>query len=198
MLKEESKQLSVEIASERWENEGGPSQPELSAVVALYQTQSAVEEAVRALHRAGFELQKLSIIGRNDSAEAAAIGYYVSGDHLKVLGKADAFWNGVWGRLSGSAVFLLPGFGQLLAAGPVVSWIVGALAVPAAAGTLSALGAGLFSLGIPEDSICEYETQLKAGKYVVIAHGALVEVINTREAFAATAHQGVQEHACCA
>ena len=93
---------------------------------------------------------------------------------------------------------MLPGFGPLLAAGPVVSWIVGALEGPAVTSSLSALGAGLLSIGIPEDSILEYETQLKAGKYVVIAHGTLVEVINTREAFATTAHQAVQEHACCA
>ncbi len=198
MLREEINQLIGGNAAEQWENEGGPSKPELSAVVALYKTQSAAEETVRALQRSGFGLQKLSILGKDDSTEAAAVGYYATGDRMKVLGKSAAFWDGVWGRLSGSAVFLLPGFGPLLAAGPVVGWIVGALESPTVKGSLSALGAGLFSIGLPEDSIIEYETQLKAGKYVVIAHDALVEVIKTREAFAATAHQGVQEHACCA
>lgn len=197
-MKEENCQLSGEIAAERWESEGGPVQAELSAVVALYNTQGEAEEAVRALQRAGFDLQKLSIVGKDFAAEEAAVGYYTNGDRMKAWGKTGTFWDGVWGSLSGSAVFMLPGFGPLLAAGPVVSWIVGALEGPAVTSSLSALGAGLLSIGIPEDSILEYETQLKAGKYVVIAHGTLVEVINTREAFATTAHQAVQEHACCA
>jgi hypothetical protein len=198
VLKEEISQLSGEIAAERWESEGGPVQAELSAVVALYNTHGEAEEAVRALQRAGFDMQKLSIVGKDYAAEEAVVGYYTNGDRMKAWGKTDAFWDGVWGRLSGSAVFMLPGFGSLLAAGPVVSWIVGALAGPAVTSNLSALGTGLLGIGIPEDSIIEYETQLKAGNYVVIAHDALVEVIKTREAFASTAHHGVQEHACCA
>jgi hypothetical protein len=36
---------------------------------------------------------------------------------------------------------------------------------------VSALGAGLFSLGIPKDSIVKYETSVKAGKFVLIAQG---------------------------
>jgi hypothetical protein len=35
-------------------------------------------------------------------------------------------------------------------------------------GGLSALGAALYSMGIPEDSIVEYETALKAAKFLVI------------------------------
>ncbi len=198
MQEEISQQLSGEIAAERWENEGGPVILEMSAVVALYNTHAEAEDAVRALQHVEFDLQKLSIVGKDFAAEEAAIGYYTTGDRMKAWGKTGTFWDGVWGLLSGSAVFMLPGFGPLLAAGPVVGWIVGALEGPAAAGSLSALGAGFFSIGIPEDSIIEYETQLKAGKYLVIAHDTLVEVIKTREAFAATTHQGVQEHACSA
>ena len=196
MQEEISQQLSGEIAAERWENEGGPVKTEMSAVVALYNTHTEAEEAVRALQQSGFDLQKLSIVGKDFAAEEAAVGYYTTGDRLKAWGKTGTFWDGVWGRLSGSAVFMLPGFGPLLAAGPVVGWIVGALEGPAAVGSLSALGAGLFSIGIPEDSILEYEAQLKAGKYLVITHDALVEELKTRATFAATTHQGVQEHAC--
>ena len=63
---------------------------------------------------------------------------------------------------------------------------------------LSALGAGLYSIGIPKDSIIEYETQIKAGKFVVIAHGSPDEVRKTKGTLAATKHQGMKEHACCA
>jgi hypothetical protein len=42
-------------------------------------------------------------------------------------GKSGAFWGGLWGMLSGSALFVIPGIGPLLAAGPLVAWIVAAL-----------------------------------------------------------------------
>jgi hypothetical protein len=35
----------------------------------------------------------------------------------------------------------------------------------------SELGAGLYSIGIPKDSIIKCETALRANKFLVIAHG---------------------------
>ena len=96
--------------------------------------------------------------------------------------------------MCGSAFFLIPGIGPILAAGPVVVWIVGALESAVVVGGLSALGAALFSIGIPENSIIEYETQLKAGKFVLIFHGSADEVKKTKAAFDATNHLGVQDH----
>ena len=82
--------------------------------------------------------------------------------------------------LFGSAFFLIPGVGPLVAAGPVVTWIVAALEGAAVMGGLSALGAGLFSLGIPKDSIVNYEASVKAGKFLLIAHGTASEVQHAR------------------
>lgn len=65
-------------------------------------------------------------------------------------------------------------------------------------GGLSALGAGLYSIGIPKDSILEYETQIKAGKFVVIAHGLPEEVSRIQGVIARTNHQSLKVHACCA
>jgi len=43
-------------------------------------------------------------------------------------------------------------------------------------GGLSAVGAALYSIGIPKDSIIKYETSLKANKFLVVAHGSVEEV----------------------
>jgi hypothetical protein len=59
--------------------------------------------------------------------------------------------------------------------GPLVGWIVGALEGAVVVGGLSALGAGLYSIGIPKDSIVEYETALKSDKFLVLAYGAADE-----------------------
>jgi hypothetical protein len=43
-------------------------------------------------------------------------------------------------------------------------------------GGLNALGAGLYSIGIPKDSILEYETAIKAEKFVLVIHGSTDEL----------------------
>jgi uncharacterized membrane protein len=82
--------------------------------------------------------------------------------------------------LFGSAFFLVPGVGPLLVAGPLVGWIVGALEGAVVTGGLTALGAGLYSIGIPKDSVLEYETAVKSGNYVLVAHGTPEEVAKAK------------------
>ncbi len=169
-----------------------------SVVVAVYDTHVEAEQAVREIQKSGFDMQKLSIVGKDYQTEEQVVGYYSTGNRMKSWGKTGAFWGGIWGLMFGSAFFLVPGIGPLLAAGPLVGWIVGALESAVVVGGLSVLGAGLSSIGIPEDSVIEYETQIKAGKFVIIAHGSPDEVNKTKGALAGTKHQGMKEHSCCA
>src|ERR1700692_3319415 len=143
--------------------------PEKSAVIAVYPSHSQAEEALKELHRSGFDMKKLSIMGKDYHTDEHVVGYYNAGDRMKYWGKLGAFWGGFWGLLLGSAFFLVPGVGPLLFAGPIVSYIVGALEGAVVVGGLSALGAGLYSMGIPKNSIIQYETAVKSGKYVLIA-----------------------------
>lgn len=113
---------------------------------------------------------------------------------MKAWGKSGAFWGSLWGLLFGSAFFMIPGLGPLLVAGPLVGWIIGALEGAVIVGGLSALGAGLYSIGIPENSIIEYETQIKAGKFVVIAHSSPDEISMIRATLNMTNHQEINEH----
>jgi len=48
-------------------------------------------------------------------------------------------------------------------------------------GGLSAVGAGLYSLGIPKNSVLSYESALRADKYLLIANGTAEEVARARE-----------------
>ena len=94
----------------------------------------------------------------------------------------------------GSALFWIPGLGPLLVAGPIVSWIVGALEGAVLVGGLSALGAGLCSLGIPKDSIVRYETELKAGKFVLLMHGYLADATHARDLLSHTEVESLEHH----
>ena len=93
-----------------------------------------------------------------------------------------------------SAFFLIPGIGPLVIAGPLVTWIVGALEGAVVVGGLSALGAGLYSLGIPKDSILKYETALKTDKFLLIAHGSVDEITRAKEILSRTNPEIMQHH----
>lgn len=169
-----------------------------NAVVATYATHEAAEQAVRELERTGVDMRKLSIVGKDYYTEEDVVGYYTIGDRMKKWGKMGAAWGGFWGVLFGSAMFVIPGIGPLLAAGPIVGWIVAVLEGAVVVGGLSALGAGLLSVGLPKESIVEYETQVKAGMFIVIAHGSEDEVRKIASSLATSDHKGVQQHSCCA
>jgi hypothetical protein len=135
-----------------------------NAVVAIYKSHTEAEAAVKELQHSGFDMKKLSIVGRDYHTDEDVVGYYNTGDRMKKWGKMGAFWGGIWGWFLGAGFFLIPGIGPLVMAGPVVGWLVGALEGAVVVGGLSALGAGLYSLGIPKDSVIQYETALKVRK----------------------------------
>lgn len=152
-----------------------------NAMVAIYNSHEEAEEAVKRLQRSGFDMKNLSIVGKDYHTDENVVGYYNTGDRMQEWGGNGAFWGGIWGMLVGSAFFIIPGVGPLLIAGSFVSALVGALEGAAIVGGVSALGAALFSLGIPEDSIVEYETEIKAGKFMILAQGAEVDMAKARE-----------------
>ena len=157
-----------------------------NSVVAVYRTHTEADQAVKELQRGGVDMHKLSIVGKGYHTDEHAVGYYNTGDRMKHWGKLGAFWGGFWGLLFGSAFFMIPGLGPILMAGPVVAWVVGALESAAVVGGVSALGAGLYSMGIPGDSIVKYETALKTDQFLLIAHGTAAEVAKAKDIIEAT------------
>jgi hypothetical protein len=61
-------------------------------------------------------------------------------------------------------------------------------------GGLSALGAGLYSIGIPKDSVMQYETALKSAKFLVIAHGTADEMAKAKSILETTGAAQVSAH----
>ena len=148
--------------------------------IAICESHASAEEAVKELQKSGFDMKKLSIVGKDYHTEEDVVGYYNIGDRMKKWGKLGALWGGFWGILFGSAFFIIPGIGPIVVGGPLVASIVGGLEGALAVGGLSALGAGLFSLGIPKDSVLRYETAIKSDKYLVIVHGSREDMDKAR------------------
>jgi len=165
-----------------------------NAVVAIYDTHSDAEEAIDELEKSSFDVTKLSVVGKDYHTEEHVVGYYNAGDRIKYWGKMGAFWGGLWGLLVGAAFFWVPGVGPLLVAGPVAAWIIGALEGAVVVGGLSALGAGLYSMGIPKDSILQYETAVKADKFLVVVHGTAEEAAKGKDILSRTKSTEVTDH----
>jgi len=164
------------------------------SVVAIYKSHAEADTAVKELQQSGFDMKKLSIVGRDYHTDEHVVGYYNTGERMKYWGKTGAFWGGFWGLLFGAGFFWIPGLGQVLAGGPLVGWIVGGLEGAVVVGGLSALGAGLYGLGIPKDSIVQYETAIKTGKYVLIAHGSPEETTRAQEIISRTSPELAEHH----
>jgi uncharacterized membrane protein len=167
---------------------------ETNSVVAIYPTHSQAEGAVKELQKSGFDMKKMSIVGKDYHSDEHVVGYYNTGDRMKYWGKMGAFWGGIWGMLFGAAFFVIPGLGPILVAGPLVAWIIGALEGAVVVGGLSALGAGLYSIGIPKDSVVEYETALKSDNFLLLAHGTADEVAKARDILHTTNPTSVAVH----
>lgn len=151
-----------------------------NAVVGVYSAHSDAEQAIKELQRSGFDMKQLSILGKGYHSEERPYGFYTTGDRMKTWGGLGAFWGSLWGLLFGAAFFWLPGIGPVAAAGPIIHLLVGALEGAVVVGGISALGAALVGLGVPRDSVIKYETELKADKYLVIAHGTADQVTKAR------------------
>ena len=167
---------------------------EQNAVIAVYSSHIGAEEAVKNLQRAGMDMHNLSIVGKGYHTDEHVVGYYNTGDRMRYWGKTGAFWGGFWGLLFGSAFFAIPGLGPVLVAGPLVAWIVGALEGAALLGGLSAIGAGLYGMGIPKNSVLEYELALKTDKFLLMVHGAVPEVEKAKSILEGTRPVNVTLH----
>ncbi|HPG25718.1 MAG: DUF3341 domain-containing protein [Spirochaetaceae bacterium] len=152
-----------------------------SSVVGVFDAHEKAEDAIKALGRAGIPMRQLSIVGKDYHSEEQVVGYYNAGDRMAYWGKLGAFWGGLWGVLFGAAFFWVPGIGPLIVGGPLVSSIVAALEGAAMVGGLSAVGAGLFSIGIPKDSVLRYETALRSDRFLVLVRGTAAQAELARE-----------------
>jgi uncharacterized membrane protein len=166
----------------------------MNSVVAIYNTHQQAESAIKELQEAGVDMKSLSIASKDTHTDEHVVGYYNAGDRMKYWGKMGAFWGGFWGLLFGSAMFAIPGIGPILVAGPLVAWIVAGLEGAAVVGGVSAVGAGLFSIGIPKDSIVKYDVALKTDKFLLVVHGTPEAVDRAKEIIKGTDHSSYSVH----
>jgi hypothetical protein len=150
------------------------------AVVAVFAHHRDAEDAVRKLASGGFDMTHFSIVGQGFHSDEKVVGFYTTGDRIKFWGKNGAFWGGIWSLFFGGIFLTIPVIGPVMVLGHLAAMVVAAVEGAILVGGLSALGAALFSIGIPKDSVIEYEETVKTDRYLVVAHGSADEMARAK------------------
>ena len=153
---------------------------QLHSVVAVFAHHQDAEDAIRKLAKNGFDLTHFSIVGQGFHSDEKVVGFYNIGDRMRFWGKNGAFWGGVWSLFVGGIFLTIPVIGPVVVLGHLASMVVAALEGAILVGGLSALGAALFSIGIPKDSVIQYEEIIKTDGFLVVAHGSVDEMARSK------------------
>ena len=151
-----------------------------SSIVAVYPDHAEAEEAVRQLHEAGFAMGDLSIIGRDFQMSEEPVGFVSPGDYAKAGAGTGAWFGGLFGLLVGAAFLILPGVGPVVVAGPLAAALLAGLEGAIAGTALGSLAGALVGWGVPKDRALKYETQIKGGKFIVVARGVPEAIARAR------------------
>jgi len=111
-------------------------------------------------------------VGKDFRTDEQVVGFENIRERVQHWGGTGAIWGGLWGLLLGTAFFAAPGIGPVLVGGRWFAVIASGVESALIVGGLSAIGAALYSIGIPKDSVVRYETALRADKYLVVVNGA--------------------------
>jgi hypothetical protein len=151
------------------------------SVVAVFADHQGADAAVKQLTAAGISIKDLSVIGKGYHTDEKAVGFFNAGDRVKFWGLRGAFWGGMWGLFFGGLFLTIPIVGHVVVLGYLAATVLSGIESAVMVGGLSAIGAAIYSLGIPKDSVVQYETAVKADGYLVMARGDTMEVARAKE-----------------
>jgi hypothetical protein len=131
-------------------------------VIAVFADHNSAEAAVKKLTAAGFKMQNLSVVGKGYQTDEKVVGFYNEGDRIKFWGTRGAFWGGLWGVFFGGLFLTIPVVGHVIVLGYLASMAIYGIGNAVVVGGLSALGAALYGIGIPKDSVIQYENRCES------------------------------------
>jgi hypothetical protein len=152
----------------------------VDTVIAVFSNHQAAEGAVKELAAAGFEMKNISVVGKGYHTDEKVVGFYNAGDRVKFWGARGAFWGGFWGLFFGGLFMTIPFVGHVIVLGYLATIAIAGIENAIIVGGLSALGAALYSIGVPKDSVLQYETAVKSDSFLVMAHGAAAEIARAK------------------
>lgn len=131
-------------------------------VIGVFGSEQQAERAVEELRRSGFSDNEISVVGP-DSGKHRKQGQNDGGMMGGGLSNGATWGAGIGGAaglLATAGALAIPGFGPIIALGP----LAGTLTAAAGGG----IAGGLVDFGIPEGQSKQYERDVKEGKFLAV------------------------------
>jgi hypothetical protein len=164
------------------------------SVVGVYNTLGEAEDVVRSLGDGGFPLGQVSVIAQPVKGDRRVHGYVTSWDVARSAATTGAWLGGTFGLLVGATFLWVPGVGPLVVAGLLAAALVGGIEGAVVGAAATGLFGWLVSLGIAREKIRKYEQAVRAGKFLVIAHGTPEAVTKAREILTGSPAEQLDQH----
>lgn len=139
-------------------------------LVGIFSTEKAAIEAIKNLKRVGYEDNEISVMAKKSETvdkikDHTDVHIDVEDSYDKAAGGAVAggVIGGIGALLLELGVFVIPGIGPFVAAGPIAATLGGLIA----GGAIGGAAGALVDIGIDEEAAKEYENYLKRGDILV-------------------------------
>jgi len=142
-----------------------------STLLAVYPDHTRAEDAIKLLEKNGMKMDQLSIVGQDFKTIEKPIGFLTTGSVACDGARVGAWTGGFFGILVGAAFLIVPGIGPLVIVGPLAATLLGGVEGALAGSALGALAGALVSLGFSKNQAIRYESEIKAGKFLVTFKG---------------------------
>jgi uncharacterized membrane protein len=167
------------------------------SIVASFPSHTEAEHVVVELQKEGFDMKKLSIIGKDYRTNEHVRGFLTWKDTAQAGAAGGAYWGsfvgGLFGILAGAGVLFIPGMAPIVIAGPITGllagWLEGSIVAGALAGAVGGLSGALLGLGIPKDEVIKYETRIQAGEFIILVTGGESDVTQAKTMLDRISHE---------
>ena len=145
-------------------------------VAAVFENPNDAHAVVEEMIKHDFPMDQVSVLHKAGGLgdDFLGIAYSDEKERFKVWGAEGALWGSLGGLLAGAAgLFLVPGIGPMLIAGPLINALVGGVlgaGVMTTGAAATHLTIALRRLGIPEDKLETLHQAIMEGKTVVLMH----------------------------
>lgn len=138
-------------------------------VINVYENEQQAAEAIEEFKKEGYTTDEISVIA-NQANDLSKMSQEVKTSTMDgaIAGAATGGALGIAGALAGLPAVLVPGLGAILAAGPVLTMLGGALV--GARSSEGGLLNSLMNIGLPEEDAQQYSNEVQEGKFLVILH----------------------------
>lgn len=97
---------------------------EHTVIVRVVKPHAEAVATIKELQRSGFNLDKLSIVGKDFHTKQQVIASQNAYGRIKDWQQLGAFWGNLWGLLLRSGFFFIPSIGPVIVSGPLASSII--------------------------------------------------------------------------